>query len=303
MDMLQSVVLFALTALTLFGFYGLLAWGLGLIFGQLGVVNVAHGDFAMVGAFTMFALPTIPFFPRLLVAVAVAIVLGLLTEKLLLKNLYAQGLLATLLAMWGIGIVLRQGLEAWFGTTPGSVTAPIQASVNVLGVHYPAYRLLASAVSLTIIAAGLVIIYRTDLGLRLRASIDNRQMASLLGVPPATMITGTFVVGTVLAVLAGALQSPMLGVTPSVGLGFLAPAFFAVLVGKPGSLGGPVLGAFIVAVLQTALRTFFSETVSSLVFFVVLILLIAIRPQGLNWRLPSWKTTLTRNHRPHSVST
>lgn len=288
---MEPFVLFTLSVVTLFGFYALLAWGLGLIFGQLGVVNVAHGDFAMVGAFTMYALQPVPFFLRLLIAAGVAVVLGLLAEKLLLKRLYTQGLLATLLAMWGVGIVLRQGAEAWFGTTPGSVSAPISTSINILGVQYPAYRLVATAISLAIIAVGLFIIYRTDLGLRLRASIDNREMASLLGISPSLMVTGTFVVGTVLAVVAGALQSPMLGVTPSVGVAFLAPAFFAVLVGKPGSLSGPVFGAFIVAVLETALRTFFSETVSSLLFFLALIILIAVRPQGLNWRLPSWKTT------------
>lgn len=291
MDLLQSTVLFLLTALTLFGFYGLLAWGLGLIFGQLGVVNVAHGDFAMVGAFTMFALPHVPFFLRLLIAVAVAIVLGFLTERFLLRKLYVRGMLATLLAMWGVGIVIRQGLEAWFGTTPGSVRPPVQTSITVLGVQYPSYRLLATAISLVLIAAGLLIIYRTTLGLRLRASIDNRQMAALLGISPSLMITGTFIVGTVLAVMAGALQSPMLGVTPSVGLTFLAPAFFAVLVGKPGSLGGPILGAAVVALLQTALRTFFTETIAGLLFFVILILLIALRPQGLNWRIPKWNTT------------
>src|SRR5699024_11990595 len=79
MDLLQSTVLFLLTALTLFGFYGLLAWGLGLIFGQLGVVNVAHGAFTLVGAFTMFALPNVPFFLRLLLSVLFAIVLGYFT--------------------------------------------------------------------------------------------------------------------------------------------------------------------------------------------------------------------------------
>lgn len=291
MDFLQSVVLFFLTAITLFGFYGLLAWGLGLIFGQLGVVNVAHGDFAMVGAFTMFALPAVPFFLRLLIAVLIAIVLGYVTERFLLRKLYLRGMLATLLAMWGVGIVIRQGLEAWFGTTPGSVTAPVTTSITVLGVQYPAYRLLATAISLGLILVGLFIIYRTTLGLKLRASIANREMAALLGISPTAMITGTFIVGTILAVIAGALQSPMLGVTPSVGLTFLAPAFFAVLVGKPGSLGGPILGAAIVALLQTALRTFFTETVASLLFFLILIILIALRPQGLNWRIPQWKTT------------
>ncbi len=164
--------------------------------------------------------------------------------------------------------------------------------MNILGVQYPTYRLVATGVAVLVIALGLLVIYRTDLGLRLRASIDNREMASLLGISPTLMITSTFCLGISLAVLAGALQSPMLGITPEVGLSFLAPAFFAVLVGKPGSLAGPVFGAFLVALLQTALRMTFSETIASLIFFLALIILIAIRPQGLNWRIPTWSRKL-----------
>ncbi len=107
---------------------------------------------------------------------------AVLAERLLLTKLYARGLLATLLAMWGVGIVLRQGAEAIFGTTPRSVAAPITGSLNILGVQYPTYRLVATGVAVLVIALGLLVIYRTDLGLRLRASIDNREMASLLGI-------------------------------------------------------------------------------------------------------------------------
>lgn len=106
MDLIVSL---SLSTLTLFGFYALLAVGMGLIFGQLGVVNVAHGEFVMVGAFTMYAASAIPFVPRLLLAVIVGMVLGILTERLVLSDLYRRGFLATLLAMWGVGIVLREG--------------------------------------------------------------------------------------------------------------------------------------------------------------------------------------------------
>jgi branched-chain amino acid transport system permease protein/urea transport system permease protein len=283
-----AVVPFVLSVLTLFAFYALLALGLGLIFGQLNVVNVAFGDFAMAGAFVMYGLEPVPFLPRVLIALVLGAALAWVIEKLLLRPLYAQGFLATLLAMWGVGIVMRQGAEAIFGSTPASVAAPITGSVSVLGVQYPTYRLVATAVSLLVVAAILYVIYRTDLGMRLRATIDNREMASLLGIPPRLMITSTFVFGSILAVLAGCLQSPMLGLTPHLGVSFLAPAFFAVLVGRPGSLGGPLFGAFVVALLSNSLRGLFSETTATLLFYGALIVLIAIRPQGLNWRRPQW---------------
>jgi branched-chain amino acid transport system permease protein/urea transport system permease protein len=251
-------------------------------------VNVAFGDFAMAGAFVMYGLEPVPFLPRVLIALVLGAALAWVIETLLLRPLYAQGFLATLLAMWGVGIVMRQGAEAIFGSTPASVAAPITGSVSVLGVQYPTYRLVATAVSLLVVAAILYVIYRTDLGMRLRATIDNREMASLLGIPPRLMITSTFVFGSILAVLAGCLQSPMLGLTPHLGVSFLAPAFFAVLVGRPGSLGGPLFGAFVVALLSNSLRGLFSETTATLLFYGALIVLIAIRPQGLNWRRPQW---------------
>jgi branched-subunit amino acid ABC-type transport system permease component len=286
---LESLVTLLLSIVTLFGFYALLAFGLGIIFGQLGVVNVAHGEFAMVGAFLMYAMVDIPFWPRLLCVVVLGMALGVVTERLVLSRLYVRGFLATLLAMWGVAIVLRQGADAIFGSTPASVAAPIEGTVDVLGVQYPAYRLVITAVALAVAGLGLLILYRSSLGLRIRATVDNRTMASLLGIPPTLMVTGTFAVGTGFAVLAGALQSPMLGVTPNMGVSFLAPAFFAVLIGRPGSLPGSIFGALIVAILSTVLRTYLNETAAQLILFTLLIILIAVRPNGLSWRKPQWK--------------
>ena len=286
---MEPFILFALSVFTAFGFYALLAWGLGLIFGQLNVVNVAHGDMAMVGAYLMVMLTPVPFPMRLLLAVIGGLALGMLIERLLLSRLYQHGMLATLLAMWGAGIVLRQTAEAIFGPTPASVPAPIPGTVQVLGVDYPIYRLVSATVSLLIVAALVVVMYRTNLGLRLRASIDNRSMAAGFGIPTGVMVTGTFAVGTALAVLAGALQSPTLGITPQVGVSLLAPTFFAVLLGRPGSIGGPILGAFVVALLEVGLRTILPETAAGVVFFIALIALIALQPQGPNWRFTVWK--------------
>lgn len=287
---MDSAVSLALAVLSLFAFYALLALSLGVIFGQLGVVNVAHGEFVMVGAFTMYALDGIPFAARLVVAVIVGLLLGGVTERLVLSKLYARGFLATLLAMWGIAIVLRQGADAVFGSTPASVEAPLGGTVDVLGVSYPTYRLVAMLGCFAVVAVSLFVIYRTSFGLNIRATVDNREMASLLGIPPAFMMTSGFAVGTAIAVLAGAVQSPMLGVTPNVGAAFLAPAFFAVLIGRPGSLPGSIFGAFVVALLSTVLRTYLSETAAQFVLFSLLIVLIAARPNGLTWRKPRWLT-------------
>jgi branched-chain amino acid transport system permease protein/urea transport system permease protein len=287
-------VTFALSVLTLFGFYALLAFGLGLIFGQLNVVNLAYGGFAVVGAYAVYLLDGLPFAVGVLVAVLVGGLIAAVTEWLVLRDLYERGFLATLLAMWGVGILLQQGAQAKFGATAKSVRAPVDGELVIFGTQYPTYRLVAAGVSLAVVAACLLVVYRTRLGLRLRAAIENREMASLLGIPPRLMISGTFVFGSVLGVLGGALQAPLLGLTPNLGVTFLAPAFFAVLIGRLGSLSGPVFGAFVVALLSAGLQTSFSNTVSTVLFYVALIVLIGIWPQGLDLRRPTWMTLKAR---------
>jgi branched-chain amino acid transport system permease protein/urea transport system permease protein len=287
-------VTFALSVLTLFGFYALLAFGLGLIFGQLNVVNLAYGGFAVIGAYALYVLDGLPFAVGVLVAVLAGGLIAAVTEWVVLRDLYQRGFLATLLAMWAVGILLQQAAQAEFGATAKSVRAPVDGELVIFGTQYPTYRLLAAGVSLAVVAACLLVVYRTRLGLRVRAAIENREMASLLGIPPRLMISGTFVVGSVLAVLGGALQAPLLGLTPNLGVTFLAPAFFAVLIGRLGSLSGPVFGAFVVALLSAGLQTSFSNTLSTVLFYVALIVLIGIWPQGLDLRRPTWMTLKAR---------
>lgn len=279
---------FVLSVLTLFGFYALLAFGLGLIFGQLNVVNLAYGGFAVVGAYSVHVLEDVPFVLAVLVALLVGGIIAAVVEILVLRSLYQGGFLSTLLAMWGVGILLQQIAQALFGPTAKSVEAPVDGEVVIFGAQFPTYRLLASGVCLAVVVLCLLVLYRSQVGLKVRAAIENREMASLLGIPPRLMICGTFIFGSMLAVLAGALQAPLLGVTPGLGVSFLAPAFFAVLIGRLGSLGGPVFGAFVVALLSASLQTSFSNTTSSVLFYVALIVLIEIWPQGLDLRRPTW---------------
>ena len=190
---MASVILFLLAIFSTFAFYALLAWGLGLIFGQLKVVNVAHGDFAVVGVYVMFALtPHVPFVVAVLGAIVVGALLGILAERLLLSKLYERGMLATLLAMWGVAIVLRQVAEAVFGPGAASIQAPISGSLEILGASYPLYRIVAALACVVVVGLCLLAVYTTPLGLRLRASIDSRSVAASLGIPPQVMITGAF---------------------------------------------------------------------------------------------------------------
>jgi branched-subunit amino acid ABC-type transport system permease component len=282
---MHTVVLLCLNFLSTVTVLVLLGVSLGLIFGQLGIINLAQGDFAMVGAFVMYAMRGAPFLVGIGAAVVAGIALGLILEIGLMRRLYARGFMPALLATWGVGIVLRQGADALFSSTPHSINAPIASSTVIFGVQYPTYRLVAAAVVAVLVAGLLAVAYRSSLGLRVRASIDNLEMASLLGISPKRMFTLVFVVATVLGVLAGAVAAPFIGITPTLGLGYLAPAFFALLLGRPGTIGGPVLGAVLVSALTVVLEQAFTDTVAQTFLFASFVLLIVVRPGGVSWHL------------------
>ncbi len=133
----------------------------------------------------------------------------------------------------------------------------------------------------------LLAVQRSAIGLRLRASIDNVEMASIMGISPQLTFAMVLSVATALAVLAGALVAPTLAITPTLGLSCLAPAFFAVLISKPGSLVGPVIGAVAVQFTFTMLQAFFNITLAEAILFGLLALFIAVKPQGFSW---NWKS-------------
>ena len=262
---------------------GLVALSLGLIFGELKIVNIAQGDLLMVGAYAMYAMREMPFLAALAVTMVLGLVLGVLIERGVLRHVYDQGFMATMLATWGIGIVLEQTASAIFSATARGVDPPLTGSTTILGIEYPTYRLVAGLAMCGAIAALLALVFRTPLGLRLRASIDNVEMASILGVSPGRMLTLVFALATALGVLAGALVAPTVAITPTMGISYLAPAFFAVLIAREGSLAGPVVGGVVVAVASTTLARLLDITVAQAVLFALLALLIAVKPQGVAW--------------------
>jgi len=287
---MSDLVLLLLNFVSALSVLVLVAVSLGLIFGQLGIINLAQGDLVMVGAFAMYATRELPFLVGVATALVLGLLLGVVLERGLARALYGRGLMPALLATWGVGIVLRQAADALYSSTPHAVAAPVGGSVGVLGVDYPTYRILVAVVVAVVVAAVLAVAYRSSLGLRMRACIDNLEMAALLGTSPQRMFMLVFVAGTVLAVLAGSLAAPIVGVTPTLGLSYLPAAFFAVLLGRPGSIGGPVLGAALVAFLTVLLNRFFTATVAQSLLFAALVLFIAVRPEGVRWHPPARRT-------------
>jgi branched-subunit amino acid ABC-type transport system permease component len=281
-----AVVEVALAALTQFGLFALLALSLALVFGVSRVVNLAVGDLAAVGAYAMIITADLPFAVRIAVALLVLAPALYLLQRGLLGRI--RDGLAGMLVTWGIGMAIRQLFEVFYTSTPRSVPAPVDGAVPVLGSVYPTYRLVIAGISLVVVAALLVLAYRTRGGLRLRAVSDNADMAALLGTNPARTRAATFAVAGLLAVLAGALYSPLLGVTPSMGFALLIPGFVALLLARPGSFRGAVLAVGLVVVLQVVLRRAFTDTVADSFFYVVVLVAVVIRANPHIRRFTSW---------------
>ncbi|MDR2320214.1 MAG: branched-chain amino acid ABC transporter permease [Microbacterium sp.] len=271
------------------GLVALLALSLSLVFGVSRIVNLAVGDLATIGAFTMVATAGLPFWVGILIGLAVSVPLLVLIERGLLSRLSGSPL-ASLLVTWGVGMVLRQVCELVWGATARAVPPPFDGIVTVFGVPYPSFRLVAGLVGAVAVAVVLVIAYRTRAGLRLRAVADNPTMAALLGTPPARTRTLTFVVTGFLAVLAGGLYSPLLGVHPSMGFTILIPAFVVLLLARPGSFSGTAVAALFVVALQVVLRRFFADTAADALFYVVVLVAVAVRSTPTTRRLLTWST-------------
>lgn len=260
----------------------LVALGLAIVFGLMNVINLAHGEFLMLGAYVVLAVGQagLPFWLGLMLAPIVVGAVGLVVEEVLIRHTYTR-LLDTILATWGLSMVLRQAMVILYGPGSYSVLAPDLGAVTVDGSPYPIYRLVVMAISLAAILATFALFFRTRVGLAARAAIANRAMASCLGIDTRRLDRLTFSVGAALAGLAGAAVAPLMSVDPQAGLGWLVPAFLAILVGGLGSIAGPLVGAAGVGGLDSLTAALASPVWAQLVVFVAAILVIRLRPTGL----------------------
>ena len=260
----------------------LVALGLVVVFGLMGVINMAHGEFFLLGAYGVFVLTGggVPFAVAVPVAAAAVGILGLLVESLLIRHL-AHRALDTILATWGLSIVLKQAVTLVFGPASVSVALPFDANLAIGGFSYPGYRLVVMAVAVAVIAAVAWVYGRSGFGLAVRASIERPDMAAALGIDVRRITRLGFAGGAALAALAGALVAPLVSVDPQMGLGYLVPAFLAILVGGAGLLSGVLGGSALVGGLDGALTLAVSPVVAQVLVFALAVVMIRLRPRGL----------------------
>jgi urea transport system permease protein len=238
------VVLGTLNVLSAVSLLFIAAIGLAVIFGVMGVVNLAHGEFIMMGAYVSYlvARSGLPAAASLVVAPIVVGFVALLLEPVFFRYLYGR-LMESILATWGLSIALRQAFQLVFGSGYKSVPYPTDATVSVFGADFSLYRVLVMGLALLLGAAIALIEHRTNLGTTARAVMSNAPLASALGVNTNRVYGGTLIFGAALAGFAGAVVAPLTSAYPAMGLSFLTNAFFAVLVGGLGSLSGLAFAA------------------------------------------------------------
>lgn len=260
----------------------LIALGLSIIFGLLDIINVAHGDFFMVG--TVFAWTLIQytdnFWIAFLIVPVIGFVLGCLTERVVMRpieNFAALSIVAT----FGLSLILQESVRATFGATPKRILDPIGLTVPILNLDYQVYRLFAAAVAIVAIAAFFLFLHRTKFGTWMRAVRQDREMAIAMGVPSQTVFVVTFGLGTALAMLGGVVAAPITTVEFRLGLDVLPLCFMAVIIGGLGNLPGTAAAAVLLAVMEGIITSFAEPTTARIVSLILMSVVLLLRPQGI----------------------
>jgi urea ABC transporter permease protein UrtB len=275
----------ALNALYGIASLAILALGLAVVFGLLGVLNLAHGELVMIGAYCAYVAQTQgwPYLAAVPLAVGVCGVLGFVVERWLVRPLYARPF-DTLVVTWGLSLLLRKIAEAMFGLGYKSLGEPLGGTVEVLGATYPRYRLVLIVVS-AVVLGGLVLWYgRSRTGTRIRAMVGNPDLARALGIPVRRYASATFVVGTSLAGLAGVLIAPLAPVQPFMGLDHILMSFFVLVVGGLGSVGGLLTGATVIGGTNSVVSALSDSTGGYFSVLALAILFLWLRPRGIHAR-------------------
>jgi branched-subunit amino acid ABC-type transport system permease component len=261
----------------------MVASGLTLIFGIMDIVNFAHGDLLMLGAFTgATVLGVTGSFWLALLAAAIAIaVLGVLLQMTTLRPLIGRDPLTTILATFGISLVIQKYALWQWGPSVRRITEPVPGHFTLFHLEYPWYRVATAVLAGMIIAALWLFLKYGKYGIWIRATTQDRVMAQAMGIPVPLVHTGVFAIGSAMAAASGVLFGPFAGVTQTMGFDFTLRAFIVVVVGGMGNLGGSILASLFVSLVEAYAAIVVSPAQAVIVSFVVLVLTMLFRPTGL----------------------
>jgi branched-chain amino acid transport system permease protein len=272
--------------LTLGTLYILLALGLNIVLGLMGVISFAHGAFFTLGAYLTFTLSShIGLFPAIVVSALIVGVFGMLFETGLVRPLYKRPPEHVLLLTFGAFLVILQIIRKIWGDDPRPLSpqGALATSINLGFADYPAFRLLVVILTFVVLVLVYLMLVRTNLGLIIRAGTRDSEMVNLLGINMPLTFTTVFGLGALLGALAGGLEGPLYAIEPNMGASFIIIAFVTVIVGGIGSFWGAVVGGLIIGLLQEITVQMIPGGSSwiDIVPFAVMLIVLLIRPRGL----------------------
>jgi branched-chain amino acid transport system permease protein len=269
-------------------FYALLSLGLAVIFGMLEIINFAHGALYMMGAFAAYFLlhyGGLNYWWALLLAPLIVGAFGMLLERTLLRWLQGLDPLYGLLLTFGLALVIQGIFQNYFGSSgmPYAMPDLLRGGINLGFMYLPIYRAWVIVVSLVVCLATWFLIERTRLGAYLRAATENPTLVRAFGINVPLMITLTYGLGVGLAALAGVLSAPINQVGPLMGADLIIVVFAVVVIGGMGSIMGSVITGFSLGVIEGLTKYFYPEA-SNTVVFVLMVLVLLVKPSGLTGR-------------------
>ncbi|SFH67387.1 branched-chain amino acid ABC transporter permease [Albimonas pacifica] len=264
-------------------FYAMLSLGLAVIFGLLNVINFAHGAQYMLGAFVAWMLLNwlgIPYWGALVIAPILVAATGLVIERVFLRRLHDLDHLYGLLLTFGLALIFEGVMRSQFGAAGMPYGNPLPGGVNLGFMYLPWYRGWIIVASLAICLATWFVIERTKLGAYLRAATERPEIVQSFGIDVPRMITLTYAFGVGLAALAGVLAAPAYQVSPNMGSNLIIVVFAVVVIGGMGSIMGAIVTGFGLGVIEGLTKVFYPEA-SNTVIFVIMALVLMVRPAGL----------------------
>jgi branched-subunit amino acid ABC-type transport system permease component len=263
----------------------LISLGLAVIFGMMRVINLAHGEFLMLGGYSAILAYNhgVPLWPAmLLVAPIVVGLIGLVVERLVIRPLYGR-MIDTMLATWGLSLALIGIVTTLFGNTVSGISAPL-GSVAIGAYRTSGYELFLIAAAIALTAAIWLILRFTDLGLIARGTMQNPEMAASLGVNPSRVYALTFATGAAISGLAGALIAPLAGVVPTMGTAYIAKAFITVISGGAAILAGTLSAAGLLGTVNTIGSFLTTPVLGEVALLATALVLLRLFPRGITGR-------------------
>ena len=260
----------------------LISLGLSLIFGIMGIINMAHGDIYMIGAVLTVVVTGWfgIFLPALIIVPIIVGVLAIPLERWVLRPFEGKPLI-TMVATIGLSFIIQQCVLMAFGGTPKIVPYPIHGNINLFGISYPRYRLFAAAVGLLLIGLLWFALHRTDFGIYIRATMENPEMADSIGINTNFIRAGTFGLGAGLAAAGGVLAAPINQVFFLMGTDVILLSFIVVIVGGLGSLQGALIAALILSGVEGLLSAALDPVQVKAAIMFLMALILVFRPRGL----------------------